>query len=195
MTQYVNRTRGQGGQKRGGNSALNILLFVGGAVVILGIVIWAQKSEKPDLASAHHPEDFETTSTTQTPRPKAMTEEDWKKRGLHPNKATTGTGDEKTTVTVSKPVEPRFIGDSEWKRYHRPDCKYVKFIDESKKVSFASASDAFSQGYIPCKVCKPDLPTVAGNTTKPVGPSDTVKPPLARQVACVAAEVQAGDTA
>lgn len=55
-------------------------------------------------------------------------------------------------------AEPKFIGDPQYKLYHRPDCKVVKTIPEEKRVAFGSAREAFDAGYIPCKICAPETP-------------------------------------
>jgi hypothetical protein len=85
-------------------------------------------------------------------------------------------------VKVTAPVAPKFLGDADWKIYHLPECRYAKFIDESKKVPFASAAEARAKDYIPCKVCKPELPggsVATGKTPKTVDVNNKGDKPVA----------------
>lgn len=44
-------------------------------------------------------------------------------------------------------------------KYHYPDCRWAKKIKPNNLVVFKSSEDAVKAGYIPCKICKPPLPT------------------------------------
>jgi hypothetical protein len=161
---------------------VNILVFIAGATLILAAVIYAHKNGLDKLSTLGEPRDIRSSATpapTPTPAtPKTPEKPKDDARVFQPNKPPVKPpADKAATVKVSKPVEPAFVGDSEWKQYHRLDCKYAKLIDESKRVSFASASEAFDKGYIPCKVCKPDAPPaqIAENPARPVGVSDGPK--------------------
>jgi len=49
----------------------------------------------------------------------------------------------------------RYVGSVKSDVYHYPDCEYVAEIYPQNRIWFTSAEDARSQGYRPCKVCKP----------------------------------------
>ena len=150
MSPVVSPTRRTNPAQSGG-AALNILILVAGSVLILGLVVCLQKSGLLDRASAPEPERLEPSAARQKARgderPKPVVE---------PTVQPKTPVDNGTTATVSTPVAPAVVGDAEWKRYHRGDCKYVEAIREDKKIPFASAAEAFDRGYIPCKVCNPD---------------------------------------
>lgn len=48
-----------------------------------------------------------------------------------------------------------FIASANSHKFHYPSCRWGKKISEKNKVTFKSRSDAISQGYEPCKVCRP----------------------------------------
>jgi len=54
------------------------------------------------------------------------------------------------TDTASK-----YVASNKAKKYHRPDCKWIKRIKPENIVTFNSAKEAHQAGYVPCKVCKP----------------------------------------
>ncbi len=161
-----------------GGIALNILLFVGGAFTIFAIVIALHKSgDAPaappsESAGAPSPENTTTTAGTGTSGSGAS-EADYVKRGFISNKGPRVGGNDNQTVKVSVPVVKGFIGDEEYKVYHKPDCKYVKFIDSGKKASFTTGAEAFAKGYIPCKFCKPEAPEGIAQIPTRTGPDTT----------------------
>ena len=48
-----------------------------------------------------------------------------------------------------------YIASANSHKFHFPSCRWGKKISQKNKVTFKSRSDAISQGYEPCKVCKP----------------------------------------
>jgi hypothetical protein len=61
-----------------------------------------------------------------------------------------------TTPSASTPAEATtFIGNENSKIFHYPSCRLVGELKSSNKVVFQSYSEAISQGYKPCGVCKP----------------------------------------
>lgn len=50
---------------------------------------------------------------------------------------------------------PRFVGSSQSNKYHRSSCEWAGRINPENEVWFASPEDAQSQGYLPCRVCRP----------------------------------------
>ena len=48
-----------------------------------------------------------------------------------------------------------YVGSTNSTIYHYPSCTAAKKIKEANQVWFSDASDAKSEGYDPCKICKP----------------------------------------
>ena len=48
-----------------------------------------------------------------------------------------------------------YIGNSNSKKFHTPDCLYAKKLKDENRVSFKSREEAVSEGYDPCGKCKP----------------------------------------
>jgi competence protein ComEC len=48
-----------------------------------------------------------------------------------------------------------FVGSKNSDKYHYPGCGHAKKILSGNLVTFTSAADARSKGYVPCKTCKP----------------------------------------
>jgi hypothetical protein len=40
-------------------------------------------------------------------------------------------------------------------RFHAPDCRVIKDVQNSALVGFTSRDDAIAAGFLPCPVCKP----------------------------------------
>jgi hypothetical protein len=53
----------------------------------------------------------------------------------------------------ASPTEGNFIGNTRSLKFHKPDCKYLPA--EKNRVYFQTRDEAISQGFVPCKVCKP----------------------------------------
>lgn len=60
-----------------------------------------------------------------------------------------------SSFTSSTADSGNYIASSNSHKFHYPSCRWGKKISEKNKVTFNSRSDAISQGYEPCKVCKP----------------------------------------
>ena len=56
---------------------------------------------------------------------------------------------------TTEPTEYLYVGSINSNVYHYPSCRYVAQIYPQNRIWFTSAEDARSQGYRPCKVCKP----------------------------------------
>ncbi len=61
--------------------------------------------------------------------------------------------DAQTASSVS--TEASYIGNCNSKIFHRPSCASVKKMKESNKIGLSSRAEAISDGYTPCKNCKP----------------------------------------
>lgn len=179
-----------------GGTVLNLLMFLGASVLILGVVIAYEKSARQAKPS---PAEEEAALAAQT---ESYSEDYYRnrgeayytERGLRPNtESRTSPREDVRHPAVTPPVitpeikpvhpapAPQYVGDPSYKYYHRLDCKYAQLIPEDKKVFFASPDDAWSKGYIPCKICRPPVP--AGDDTshaaraeaKPKGPSQRLR--------------------
>ena len=151
--------------------AANILVFLAGTVLILAGIIGLQKS---GLVSRSQNPPPAVTAQGPAVEPAAPPVSPVVKPTL-PAPVTTPVVENVTPPPhPPKPAAPAFIGDAQWKRYHRPDCKYVGAIAEGKRVPFATAAEAFDKGFIPCKFCNPEVPAqepgVKPAPIKPVGP-------------------------
>jgi methylphosphotriester-DNA--protein-cysteine methyltransferase len=52
-------------------------------------------------------------------------------------------------------TEYKYIGNVKTKKYHRLTCKSAKKIKPKNCINFKSKEEAEKQGYVPCKICKP----------------------------------------
>ncbi len=176
----------------------NIITVIIGAILIVWLVIWIQKNSASNAphkapaaptarASSEEPHARPVSPVT-LPRlpgqpaqvpvdPAANNPPPVKPPDMEPAPETKPPRFE--PPTPPKPVAPAFIGDAQYKRYHKLDCKYVATIAADKKVEFASAAEAFDKGFIPCKVCNPEVPAEESAPTpvKPVRPAQTEPPP------------------
>lgn len=48
-----------------------------------------------------------------------------------------------------------YVGNANSKKFHYSDCASAQKIKSSNRVSFNSRDEAISNGYVPCKRCKP----------------------------------------
>ena len=61
------------------------------------------------------------------------------------------------------PTKPRhnetaataYIGNSNSKKFHTPDCSSAKKLKDENKVSFKTRDEAVNEGFKPCSRCKP----------------------------------------
>ncbi len=60
---------------------------------------------------------------------------------------------------VSASISLEFWGSKHSNKYHYPTCRWAKKIKPYNLVIFESPEEAIEAGYIPCKVCKPPLPS------------------------------------
>ena len=145
---------------------LRLAVILGGGAAIVAVVIHVHK----DISVAPPPS-REVGGVQTSPAPKPPTESDYQKRGLRGNTSPAPRAPDNGTQAVApKPVEPRFIGDAVWKRYHRLDCKYAKLIADDKKVPFATPEEALAQDYVPCRFCNPEM------SSAPVAPAPAPEP-------------------
>lgn len=47
------------------------------------------------------------------------------------------------------------VGSIKSNKYHYPSCVWAKKIHDDNIIRFSGPEDARSNGYVPCKVCKP----------------------------------------
>lgn len=56
-------------------------------------------------------------------------------------------------MTLNIATATTYIGSSQSNKFHYTDCRWAKKINPDNAIS--SREEAFSYGYVPCKVCKP----------------------------------------
>ncbi len=69
-----------------------------------------------------------------------------------------------TAGIIKAEVNPNFIGNSNTKKYHCLTCRYVPLMNVLHIRYFTSPKEAELAGYIPCKICRPDLDRVEEKT-------------------------------
>ncbi|HBQ28101.1 MAG TPA: nuclease [Desulfotomaculum sp.] len=52
-------------------------------------------------------------------------------------------------------TETKYIGNSNSKKFHRPNCQWAQKIAPRNRVEFGKREEAIKTGYQPCKTCKP----------------------------------------
>lgn len=54
--------------------------------------------------------------------------------------------------------ERKFVGSKRTKKkiklFHRPECKWAKYLTDKSRQDFDSHEEAVAAGYKPCKTCK-----------------------------------------
>lgn len=58
-------------------------------------------------------------------------------------------------MTLNIATATTYIGSSQSNKFHYTDCRWAKKINPDNAIYFSSRKEAFSYGYVPCKVCKP----------------------------------------
>ncbi len=58
-----------------------------------------------------------------------------------------------------------YVGSVQGRVYHRPSCEWAARIAPENRLTFRSAEEAAEDGYVPCRVCRPE------KATAPAGPS------------------------
>ena len=58
-------------------------------------------------------------------------------------------------------LKGQFVGHRETKKVHRVGCRWAQRMKKKNRVYFSSYDEARREGYIPCKVCRPDRPSVS----------------------------------
>lgn len=48
-----------------------------------------------------------------------------------------------------------YIGNTNSRKFHRPDCKSAAKMSDKNKVTFSTRDEAIADGYQPCKICNP----------------------------------------
>ena len=150
-----------------GSTVSNLLIFLGASVLIVGVVIAFEKSERetktPPVAG---PGEFRPSGETGTVGEGSSTDNEVKP-GIGPTTSTDNHVAHPVVPVGVEPVHPdpamRYVGDGTYKYYHRLNCKMVQMIPQNKLVYFDSAEGAWAKGYVPCKICRPPAPT--GDTT------------------------------
>ena len=57
--------------------------------------------------------------------------------------------------TMSAVFAANYIGNSNSRIFHYPDCSSINKMNPSNKVSLNSRDEAIQNGYRPCKRCSP----------------------------------------
>ena len=81
-------------------------------------------------------------------------------RGLWSGEDAPAAGAAAGTVGAAAPApapatSATYIGNRNTRRFHIPTCSSVSAMNPGNKVALASRSAAISQGYVPCKRCRP----------------------------------------
>ena len=64
--------------------------------------------------------------------------------------------EEATTETTEGEKQVRYIGNTNTKKFHAPNCSSVKDMKKQNKLEFTGTrEELIAQGYQPCKRCKP----------------------------------------
>lgn len=58
-------------------------------------------------------------------------------------------------MTLNIATATTYIGSSQSNKFHYTDCRWAKKINPGNAIFFSSREEAFSYGYVPCKVYKP----------------------------------------
>ena len=59
-------------------------------------------------------------------------------------------------MTLNIATATTYIGSSQSNKFHYTDCRWAKKINPGNAIIyFNSREEAYSYGYVPCKVCKP----------------------------------------
>jgi methylphosphotriester-DNA--protein-cysteine methyltransferase len=86
-----------------------------------------------------------------------------------PDKAPTGKGAPPVSLSpgtseappgapsAAAPAAPVYIGHTGTKKVHLASCSWAEKMSERNRTQFNSYQEAVAEGYIPCKVCKPDM--------------------------------------
>lgn len=75
---------------------------------------------------------------------------------LDSKEITTSKSQESSQATVtSKPISSLYVLNTNTKKIHNSNCQYVKKIKPENYSPTNNFQEAISQGYKPCKVCKP----------------------------------------
>jgi len=56
---------------------------------------------------------------------------------------------------VTEATEPFYVGNQKSHRFHRPNCLFAKEITPTNVVKFPDSTKAHSEGFSPCRRCKP----------------------------------------
>lgn len=75
-----------------------------------------------------------------------------------------------TVLVIHASAQGVYVGSKNSNKYHYPDCYWATQIKDSNEVWFSSAQDAVNQGYEPCSVCDPPLPTSQNTIIVPEDP-------------------------
>lgn len=59
------------------------------------------------------------------------------------------------SISNKASTETKYIGNSNYKKFHRPDCQWAQKIAPRNRVEFGRREEAIKAGYQPCKTCKP----------------------------------------
>lgn len=166
-------------KRSGGSTLTNLLIFFGASILIVGVVIAFEKSERETKVSP-----VPVPGENRPPEESGnVGEGPATDNEARPDIGPTPTDNHVTSPgVVPLPVEPvapgpamRYVGDGSYKYYHRLECKTVQTIPQNKRVYFDSAEGAWAKGYIPCKICKPPAPTGEGTSHAPK-PSSKLPP-------------------
>ena len=70
-------------------------------------------------------------------------------------------------------AESAYYGSTRSNKYHVKSCRWAKKIHAVNWVVFKDAKEAKQAGYVPCKVCKPELEPVEPKNQKKIIPVES----------------------
>lgn len=82
-----------------------------------------------------------------------------------------------TLLSLQITEAAEFWGSKNSNKYHYPSCSHAQRIKSQNLVIFNGPEDAVKSNYIPCKVCKPPLPSIADAPVKVRPSADSQSPP------------------
>lgn len=60
-----------------------------------------------------------------------------------------------TVLITANVLASNYVGNMSSKKFHYADCSAAQKIKSGNRISFNSRDEAVSNGYVPCKICKP----------------------------------------
>lgn len=59
------------------------------------------------------------------------------------------------TSPAPEAQKPLYVGSTDSDKFHKPECRWARQIQEENRIAFKSRQDAIEGGYHPCGSCRP----------------------------------------